>query len=124
MVLVLSFALLIVFGLSMDDEVLLLSSIRERYDQSGNNTEAVVEGLASTARIITAAAAIMICVFAPFVLGNDRGIRLIGFGLAAAVFIDATIVRMIVVPATMELLGNRNWWFPRWLDRIVPHALA
>ncbi len=110
----------IMFGLSMDYEVFLLSSIRERYDQSGNNTEAVVEGLASTARIITAAAAIMICVFAPFVLGNDRGIRLIGFGLAAAVFIDATIVRMIVVPATMELLGNRNWWFPHWLDRIVP----
>ena len=112
----------IMFGLSMDYEVFLLSSIRERYDHSGDNTEAVVEGLASTARIITAAAAIMICVFAPFVLGNDRGIRLIGFGLAAAVFIDATIVRMIVVPATMELLGNRNWWFPRWLDRIVPHA--
>jgi putative drug exporter of the RND superfamily len=112
----------IMFGLSMDYEVFLLSSIRERYDESGNNTEAVVEGLASTARIITAAAAIMICVFAPFVFGNDRGIRLIGFGLAAAVFIDATIVRMIVVPATMELLGNRNWWFPRWLDRVVPHA--
>ncbi len=111
----------IVFGLSMDYEVFLLSSIKERYDRSNDNSEAVVEGLAATARVITAAAAIMVCVFGPFVFGEDRGIKLIGLGLATAVFIDATVVRMILVPATMELLGNRNWWIPRWLDRVLPH---
>jgi RND superfamily putative drug exporter len=112
----------IVFGLSMDYEVFLLSSIKERYDASSDNSHAVVEGLAATARVITAAAAIMVCVFGPFVFGEDRGIKLIGLGLATAVFIDATIVRMILVPATMELLGNRNWWIPRWLDRVLPHV--
>ena len=82
----------------------------------------MVDGLASTARVITAAAAIMVCVFGSFVLGDDRAIKLIGLGLAIAVLIDATIVRMVLVPATMELLGERNWWFPRWLDRLVPHV--
>ena len=82
----------------------------------------MVEGLASTARVITAAAAIMVCVFGSFVVGDLRGIKLIGFGLAVAVLIDATIVRMVLVPATMELLGRRNWWMPRWLDRVVPHV--
>ena len=109
----------IVFGLSMDYEVFLLSKIREEYDHRKDNAAAVVEGLASTARVITAAAAIMVCVFLGFVLGN-RQIKLMGLGLATAVFIDATIVRIILVPATMELLGDRNWWFPRWLDRVVP----
>ena len=109
----------IVFGLSMDYEVFLLSRIREHYDHSHNNSEAVVEGLASTARVITAAAAIMVCVFLGFVLG-ERPIKMMGIGLAAAVFIDATVVRIVMVPATMELLGDRNWWFPKWLDRIIP----
>ncbi len=109
----------IVFGLSMDYEVFLLSRIREHYDHHRNNGTAVVEGLASTARVITAAAAIMVCVFLGFALG-DRAIKVMGVGLATAVFIDATIVRIIMVPATMELLGDRNWWFPRWLDKTIP----
>ena len=109
----------IVFGLSMDYEVFLLSRIREEYDRRHDNGVAVVEGLASTARVITAAAAIMVCVFLGFALG-DRAIKVMGIGLATAVFIDATIVRVIMVPATMELLGDRNWWFPRWLDRTIP----
>ena len=112
----------IVFGLSMDYEVFLLSRIKEEYDRTGDNGQAVADGLASTARVITAAAAIMICVFGSFVLGDQRQIKLIGLGLAAAVFIDATLVRMVLVPATMELLGDRNWWFPKWLDRIVPRV--
>ena len=110
----------IVFGLSMDYEVFLLSSVKERFVATGDNSHAVVEGLASTARIITAAAAIMVCVFGSFILGDMRSIKLIGLGLAVAVLIDATIVRMVLVPATMELLGRRNWWMPGWLDRVVP----
>ncbi len=109
----------IVFGLSMDYEVFLLSKIREEYDRRGDNSEAVVEGLAGTARLITAAAAIMICVFLPFVMGEIQ-LKLMGIGLATAVFLDATVVRILLVPATMELLGNRNWWFPAWLDRLLP----
>jgi RND superfamily putative drug exporter len=109
----------IVFGLSMDYEVFLLSRIREEYDRTGDNALAVADGLAATARVITAAAAIMIMVFASFVLGDLRLIKLFGLGLASAIFIDATIVRIVLVPATMELLGDRNWWFPRWL-RWVP----
>jgi putative drug exporter of the RND superfamily len=112
----------IVFGLSMDYEVFLLSKIRERYDATGDNATAVAEGVASTARVITAAAAIMVCVFGFFVFGDLREIKLIGLGLATAVFIDATIVRLVLVPATMELLGDRNWWLPRWLDRILPNV--
>jgi RND superfamily putative drug exporter len=106
----------IVFGLSMDYEVFLLSRIKEEYDQHGNNSEAVAHGLAKTARLITAAAAIMICVFGSFVLSDLRVLKLVGFGLAFAVFIDATLVRLILVPATMELLGDRNWWLPKWLE--------
>ena len=109
----------IVFGLSMDYEVFLLSRIREFYDHGHDNGSAVVEGLASTARVITAAAAIMVCVFLGFALG-DRAIKVMGIGLATAVFIDATIVRIVLVPATMELLGDRNWWFPKWLDKLIP----
>jgi RND superfamily putative drug exporter len=110
----------IVFGLSMDYEVFLLSRMREEYDRTGDNATAVADGLAATARVITAAAAIMILVFSAFVLGDERAIKLFGFGLAVAVFLDATIVRLILVPATMELLGDRNWWIPKWLDRILP----
>lgn len=113
------FIFAIVFGLSMDYEVFLLSRVKEEFDRTKNNSAAVVEGLASTARVITAAAAIMVLVFLGFVLG-DRQVKLMGLGLATAVFVDATIVRIILVPATMELLGNNNWWFPKWLDRIVP----
>jgi putative drug exporter of the RND superfamily len=112
----------IVFGLSMDYEVFLLSRMKEEYDRTGNNAVAVADGLAMTARVITAAALIMVCVFSAFVLGNDRSLKLFGLGLAAAVFVDATIVRMVLVPATMELLGDRNWWIPRWLDRVLPRV--
>jgi putative drug exporter of the RND superfamily len=110
----------ITFGLSMDYEVFLLSRIREFYDRTHDNGLAVADGLAATARVITAAALIMVTVFLSFVLGTNTTIKLFGLGLAAAIFIDATLVRMVLVPATMELLGDRNWWFPRWLDRIVP----
>jgi putative drug exporter of the RND superfamily len=110
----------ILFGLSMDYEVFLLSRIREEYDRTHDNATAVANGLVSTARVITAAAAIMFCVFGSFVLGSDRSIKLFGLGLAVAVLLDATIVRMMLVPATMELLGDRNWWLPRWLDRLLP----
>jgi RND superfamily putative drug exporter len=106
----------IVFGLSMDYEVFLLSRIKEEYDRSRDNASAVALGLAKTARLITAAAAIMICVFGSFVLSDQRVLKLVGFGLAFAVFIDATVVRLVLVPATMELLGDRNWWFPSWLE--------
>ena len=105
----------IVFGLSMDYEVFLLSRIKEDYDATGDNATAVAHGLAHTARLITAAAAIMICIFGSFVLGDLRVLKMMGFGLAVAVFIDATIVRLVLVPATMELLGDRNWWLPKWL---------
>ncbi|GIU86568.1 MAG: hypothetical protein KatS3mg009_1083 [Acidimicrobiia bacterium] len=113
----------IVFGLSMDYEVFLLSRIKEEYDLTRDNATAVADGLAATARVITAAAL-------------DHGVRLLGLragrgpvarscsgsGSAVAVLIDATIVRMVLVPATMELLGDRNWWLPRWLDRVLPRV--
>lgn len=110
----------ILFGLSMDYEVFLLSRIKEEHDSGKPNAQAVADGLASTARVITAAAAIMVTVFFSFVLGEDPNAKLVGLGLAAAVLIDATLVRMILVPATMELLGEANWYLPRWLDRILP----
>ncbi len=110
----------IVFGLSMDYEVFLLSRIREEYDRNHDNALAVADGLAATARVITAAALIMVTVFASFVLGDEPNIKIFGLGLAVAVFIDATVVRIVLVPATMELLGDRNWWFPHWLDRFTP----
>jgi RND superfamily putative drug exporter len=110
----------IVFGLSMDYEVFLLSRVKEEYDRTGDNASAVADGLTATARVITAAALIMVCVFSAFVLGYDRQLKLFGLGLALAVFIDATLVRMVLVPATMELLGNRNWWIPAWINRILP----
>ena len=110
----------IVFGLSMDYEVFLLSRVKEEYDRTGDNASAVADGLAATARVITAAALIMVFVFGSFVLGYDRQLKLFGLGLSVAVFIDATIVRMVLVPATMELLGDRNWWIPAWLNRLLP----
>jgi RND superfamily putative drug exporter len=110
----------VIFGLSMDYEVFLLSRIREEYDRTRDNATAVANGLAATARVITAAAAIMFCVFGAFVLGADRSLKLFGLGLALAVLLDATVVRLVLVPSTMELLGDRNWWLPRWLDRLLP----
>ncbi|MDQ6616668.1 MAG: MMPL family transporter [Actinomycetota bacterium] len=110
----------ILFGLSMDYEVFLLSRIREEWLRTGDNATSVADGLAHTARVITAAAAIMVCVFGSFVLGDLRILKLFGMGLATAVLVDATLVRMVLVPATMELLGGANWWFPHWLDRAVP----
>jgi RND superfamily putative drug exporter len=110
----------IVFGLSMDYEVFLLSRVKEEYDRTGDNASAVADGLTATARVITAAALIMVFVFGSFVLGYDRQLKLFGLGLSVAVFIDATIVRMVLVPATMELLGDRNWWIPAWMNRLLP----
>jgi RND superfamily putative drug exporter len=110
----------IVFGLSMDYEVFLLTRVREEYDKHGDNARAVADGLAATGRVITAAAAIMVCVFGSFVLGEQRDIKLFGFGLAFAVLIDATIVRLILVPSAMELMGKANWWAPAWLVRYLP----
>jgi RND superfamily putative drug exporter len=112
----------IVFGLSMDYEVFLLSRVREEYDKHHDNREAVADGLATTGRVISAAAAIMVCVFGAFILGDDRAIKLVGFGLAVAIFIDATVVRLVLVPATMELLGDMNWWMPQWLGRRLPRV--
>ena len=111
----------IAFGLSMDYEVFLLSRIREEYVRTGNNSTAVADGLSATARVITAAAAIMCTFFLSFVLGDNIIIKLFGIGFASAIFIDATLVRLLIVPSTMELLGNANWWLPKWLDRLLPH---
>ncbi|CUR57935.1 putative MMPL domain protein [metagenome] len=110
----------ILFGLSMDYEVFLLSRIKEEYDRTADNALAVADGLARSARVITAGAAIMVTVFVSFVLGHDVMAKMFGIGLAAAVLIDATLIRMVLVPATMELLGERNWWLPTWLDRLLP----
>ena len=118
------FLFVILFGLSMDYEVFLLSRIREFYDQTGDNSASVARGLASTARVISAAAAIMVLVFLAFVLGADVSVKQIGLGLAVAVLIDATVVRLVLVPAVMELLGRANWWLPRPLARILPQAPA
>ena len=111
----------IVFGLSMDYEVFLLSRIKEEYDKTGDAVNSVADGLAATARVISAAAAIMVVVFGSFMFEDDRIIKLFGAGLAIAVALDATLVRMLLVPATMELLGERNWWLPSWLNRILPN---
>jgi len=115
---VLMFAIL--FGLSMDYEVFLLSRIREHWLRTHDNSRAVAEGLAATARVITAAAAIMVAVFAAFVLSPDVVLKALGIGLATAIFIDATVVRLLLVPATMQILGGANWWLPAWLDRALP----
>jgi RND superfamily putative drug exporter len=110
----------IVFGLSMDYEVFLMSRIHEEWESKRDATLAVTRGLALTGRVITAAAAIMVTVFASFMIGEDRIIKLFGLGLASAVFIDAVIIRSVLVPAIMQLFGKRAWWLPGWLDRILP----
>ena len=110
----------IVFGLSMDYEVFLLSRVREEWKRTGDSRTSVADGLAATAKVITAAAAIMVVVFGSFLFERDRVFKLMGTGLATAVLLDATVVRMLLVPATMELLGDRNWWLPGWLERLLP----
>ncbi|MBM3147138.1 MAG: MMPL family transporter [Actinobacteria bacterium] len=111
----------ILFGLSMDYEVFLLSRIREKYLLSGNSRTAVSDGLAATGRVITGAAAIMVTIFLAFALiGGERPIKMAGVGLATAIFVDATLVRMVLVPAVMELLGDANWWLPGWVGRLLP----
>ena len=110
----------IVFGLSMDYEVFLMSRIRERYLQHGDNERAVAEGLASSARTISSAALIMTAVFAVFVLTGVPSIKELGLGCAVAIALDATLVRLILVPAAMKLMGKWNWWMPSWLDRLLP----
>jgi RND superfamily putative drug exporter len=114
------FMFAILFGLSMDYEVFLLSRIREEYLNTGDNDTSVVRGIAGTGRVITSAALIMISVFLSFVLSDDPSTKMFGLGLATAIFVDATIVRLVLVPAAMKLLGNANWWFPAWLARLLP----
>ncbi len=111
----------VLFGLSMDYEVFLISRIKEEYEKSGDSRQSVVTGLAATARVISAAALIMISVFLSFVPNPDPTVKMIGLGMAVAVFVDATIVRMVLVPSTMEIAGKANWWLPAWLDRRLPH---
>jgi putative drug exporter of the RND superfamily len=110
----------ILFGLSMDYEVFLVSRIREEYLKGGKTRDAVADGLAKTARVITAAAAIMVVVFLAFVASPEVFLKLFGVGLASAIFLDATVVRMVLVPAVMQLLDHRNWWIPNWLERVLP----
>ncbi|MBB5788504.1 MMPL family transporter [Jiangella mangrovi] len=115
---VLVFAVL--FGLSMDYEVFLISRMREAWTRTGDNARAIVEGLAGTGRVITAAAAIMVAVFAAFIPSPEVFLKVIGVGMAAAILVDATVVRMLLVPAVMHLLGRANWWLPSWLERRLP----
>ncbi|MFG1819295.1 MMPL family transporter [Kribbella sp. NPDC049174] len=114
------FMFAILFGLSMDYEVFLLSRIREEYLETGDNDASVVRGIATTGRVITSAALIMIAVFLSFVLNDDPSTKMFGLGLATAVFVDATIIRLVLVPAVMKLLGQANWWLPAWLARLLP----
>ena len=111
----------IVFGLSMDYEVFLLSRVREAWQQGHDNHGSVAHGLAVTARVITSAALIMICVFFAFLASDDVVIKMLALGLGVSVLIDATLIRLVVVPCAMFLLGDGNWWLPRWLDRLLPH---
>jgi RND superfamily putative drug exporter len=110
----------IVFGLSMDYEVFPVSRIREEWARGGDPAAAIRDGLASTARVITAAAAIMITVFASFALSGDHLLQLFGLGLASAIFLDALVIRMALLPATLALLGRATWWLPAWLGRMLP----
>jgi RND superfamily putative drug exporter len=110
----------VLFGLSMDYQVFLLTRVREEYDKSGETRAAVVTGIAHTARVITSAALIMIVVFLSFVAYPIPEVKMFGLGLAVAVAVDSTIVRMVLVPSLMEILDKANWWFPAWLARIVP----
>jgi RND superfamily putative drug exporter len=113
--------LAIVFGLSMDYEVFLLSRIKERYNETHDNRAAVAGGLADSAKTITSAAIIMVLVFLIFAMAGLPQVKEIGVGLAVAIFLDATVVRLVLVPATMELMGDFNWWVPKWLDKILPN---
>jgi putative drug exporter of the RND superfamily len=119
---VLMFAIL--FGLSMDYEVFLLSRVREEYLRTGDSKASVVTGLSETARVITSAALIMVAVFLGFAFDPAVVIKMMGIGLATAIAVDATLVRLVLVPATMALLGDRNWYIPRWLDRVLPNLDA
>jgi len=110
----------ILFGLSMDYEVFLMSHMQEHFRMSRNNYEAVVDGLAATARVITSAALIMVCVFASFILNGDPTVKQFGVGLSVAIAVDATVVRCLLVPAVMAMMGEANWWMPVWLDRSLP----
>jgi putative drug exporter of the RND superfamily len=110
----------ILFGLSMDYEVFLMTQMKEHYLEYGDERRAVVEGLANTGRVITSAAGIMVCVFASFVLSGDPVVKEFGVGLAVAIAIDSTVVRCLLVPAVMELMGKWAWWMPAWLDRVLP----
>lgn len=105
----------ILFGLSMDYNVFLLSRIREHWDHTENNQESIVVGVQSTGKIITGAALIMVSVFSAFAMGRLAEVQQMGFGLGVAVLLDATLIRTVLVPAIMRLVGNRNWWFPNWL---------
>ncbi|MFI8529818.1 MMPL family transporter [Streptomyces aquilus] len=116
------FLFAILFGLSMDYEVFLLSRVREEYLRTGDNGTAIVEGVSGTARVITSAALIMAAVFLSFAVADDPSTKMFGLGLATAILIDATVVRMVLVPATMTLLGRANWWLPKWLDRMLPRG--
>ncbi len=112
----------IVFGLSMDYEVFLVSRIHERWTHTRENSRAVAEGLALTGRVVTAAAAIMVCVFLSFMLGEDRIIKEFGLSLASAVFLDALVVRCLLLPATLDIIGRITWALPAWLDRLLPRV--
>ena len=111
----------VVFGLSMDYEVFLVSRVREEWVRRRDASAAVADGISFTGRVISAAAAIMICVFLSFMLGDERTIKEFGFGLAAAVFLDALVVRCVLLPAVLELLGPATWRLPGWLDARLPH---
>ncbi|MYI56465.1 MAG: MMPL family transporter, partial [Acidimicrobiia bacterium] len=117
---VMSFAIL--FGLSMDYEVFILSRVREEWLRTGDARDSVIKGVGATARVITAAAAIMTAVFAGFLLGDQPVVKMIGLALAVAVLLDATVIRLILVPSTMVMFNRANWWLPRWLDRILPNV--
>ena len=111
----------ILFGLSMDYEVFLMTHVREQYKETGDPHEAVVHGLATTARVITSAAMIMVSVFLAFVINGDPTVKQFGLGMAVAVAVDATVVRCVLVPAIMSLLGSVGWWLPKWLQRATPN---
>ena len=112
----------VLFGLSMDYEVFILSRIRESWQETGDPDRSVIDGLSASGRVVTAAAVIMASVFASFLVQDNTIVKLFGLGLATAVLLDATIVRMVLVPTFMKLLGAANWWVPSWLDRILPHV--
>ena len=115
------FMFAVLFGLSMDYEVFLVSQIKEHVDAGEDPRRSVVSGLVTSGRVITAAATIMVFVFGSFVLNGDPTVKQFGIGLAVAVILDATVVRCLLVPARMARLGKWNWYLPRWLDRILPH---